>query len=543
MMKKIILFSILCCCYAGLFAQLKNDVSIIPQPLSCKVQSGTFEITPATKIVLSKDDAQMRQAVSVLNELFTTAAGFSLPVSAGKEGNNTLYCVINPKLDSDEAYNLSVRNNKIRIEARTPRGIFYATQTLRQMLPPQIENSEKVTGVKWTIPCVQINDAPGHAYRGMHLDVVRHFFNKQEVMRYIDLLAYHKMNTFHWHLTDDQGWRIEIKKYPKLTTVGATRTHEQKGTNPDGKSLRREWVTIPHSGFYTQDDVREVLAYADKRFVTVIPEIEMPGHAKAALAAYPQYSCSGGPFVVEGEWGVLNDIFCAREETFTFLEDILTEVAELFPSTYIHIGGDEAPKIRWERCHACQERIKSEGLKDEHELQSYFITRIEKFLNTKGKQIIGWDEILEGGLAPNATVMSWRGIEGGIAAAKASHYAIMTPVSAMYFDYYQADPKTQPMAIGGYNPLEKVYAYDPIPKELTPEEARYILGIQCNLWTEYISTFDHLLYMAYPRAAAVAETGWTSAAKKNYNNFQQRLRDIAQHYDAMGINYCKVALQ
>ncbi len=542
-MKKIILFSILCCCTAGLFAQLKNSPAIIPQPTSCKVQSGTFEVTPTTKIILSKDDAKMRQAVVVLNDLFTTAAGFSLPVSTGKEGSNMVYCVINPKLNGDEAYKLSVGKNKIRIEARTPHGIFYATQTLRQLLPPQIESKEKVTGVKWTIPCVEINDTPSYAYRGMHLDVSRHFFNKQDVMRYIDLLAYHKMNTFHWHLTDDQGWRIEIKKYPKLTTVGATRKREQKGTNPNGKSLKREWATIPHSGFYTQDDVREVIAYANKRFVTVIPEIEMPGHAKAALAAYPQYSCSGGPFEVEGEWGVLNDIFCTHEETFTFLEDILTEVAELFPSTYIHIGGDEAPKIRWKRCHACQERIKSEGLKDEHELQSYFITRIEKFLNAKGKQIIGWDEILEGGLAPNATVMSWRGIEGGIAAAKSSHYAIMTPVSAAYLDYYQADPTTQPVAIGGFLPLEKVYAYDPIPKELTPVEAKYILGVQGNIWTEYISTFDHLLYMVYPRAAAIAETGWTSATKKNYDNFQQRLRGVAQHYDAMGINYCKVALQ
>ncbi len=505
-MKKLFSLSVLCCYALSLFAQPKNEIKIIPQPVSCKAQSGEFTLTPNTKIVFAKSDEQMQKAVAVFSDLVKTAAGFELPVTTGKSGNNTIFCGINPKLKSDEAYKLSVSKNNIRIEAKTPHGIFYAMQTLRQLLPPEIESKQKASNVKWTIPCVEINDEPRYSYRGMHFDVCRHFFTKEEVMRYIDMLAYHKMNTFHWHLTDDQGWRIEIKQYPKLTSVGAKREREREGYYVDGKR-HWNWINNPVSGYYTQDDVKEVLAYAEKRFVTVVPEIEMPGHAVAALAAYPQFSCSGGPFEVEGRWGVLDDIFCPKDTTFVFLENILSEVMELFPSEYIHIGGDEAPKKRWERCHHCQEMIKRLGLKNEHELQSYFIKRIEKFVSSKGKKIIGWDEILEGGLAPNATVMSWRGEKGGIAAAKQGNDVIMTPNSHMYLDYFQADPKTQPVAIGGFIPLEKTYSYDPMPKELTPEEAKHILGVQGNLWTEYILTLDYAFYMAYPRATAVAEIG------------------------------------
>ncbi|MDR2906901.1 MAG: beta-N-acetylhexosaminidase [Bacteroidales bacterium] len=541
-MKKTFLFA-LCLCACSLFAQSKNDLNLIPQPASCKALAGEFTITPSTKIVFAKHDESILQAVAVFNELLTSAAGFSLPITTGKGGSQTIFCVINPKLDSDEAYKLSVKKTGIRIEAKTPRGIFYAMQTLRQLLPPQIESKTVVANIQWTVPCVEISDAPRFAYRGLHFDVSRHFFSKEDVMRYIDVLAYHKMNKFHWHLTDDQGWRIEIKQYPRLTSVGAKREREREGYYVNG---RRYWNWVKdtaNNGYYTQDDVREVLAYAEKRFVTVIPEIEMPGHAVAALAAYPQYSCSGGPFEVEGRWGVLDDIFCPKDTTFVFLENILTEVAELFPSEYIHIGGDEAPKKRWQRCHHCQELIKQLGLKDEHELQSYFITRIEKFLNTKGKQIIGWDEILEGGLAPNATVMSWQGIRGGIAAAKQHHDVIMTPSSHLYLDYFQADPKTQPVAIGGFLPIDTVYNYEPVPSELTPEESKYILGVQANVWTEYIPTLDHAFYMAYPRAAAVAEIGWTSAAQKDFNSFVKRLRGISQHYDAMGVTYCKAVFE
>ncbi|GHU99225.1 hypothetical protein FACS1894159_02920 [Bacteroidia bacterium] len=513
-----------------------QQVNIIPQPVSCVAHEGEFTVGPKTRIVLSSSDAELQRSVAVLNGMLLKAAGFSLPVVAGKAADNTIYCAINPKFAGDEAYRLTVEKKRIRIEARTPHGIFNATQTLRQLLPPQIENRQPTQGVRWSIPCVEIDDAPRFDYRGLHLDVCRHFASKEDVIRFIDLLAFHKLNRFHWHLTDDQGWRIEIKKYPELTAIGSVRTREQFGVEQDGKR-ERVWMTKSHSGFYTQDDVRQVLAYAADRFVTVIPEVEMPGHAKAALSAHPELSCSGGPFEVEGCWGVLEDIFCTREETFAFLEDILTEVAALFPSEYIHIGGDEAPKLRWSRCHVCQERIKSLGLKDEHELQSWFITRIEKFLSTKGKRIIGWDEILEGGLAPNATVMSWRGTEGGIAAAKQHHGAIMTPYTHMYLDYYQADPKTEPYTIGGYIPIWTVYDYNPVPQELTADQAKYILGVQGNIWTEYQLTFDNMLYMAFPRGAAVAEVGWTPLALKNYDCFQARLLDLMKRYDAMGITY------
>lgn len=517
----------------------QETINIIPQPVSCTVQNGEFTITPKTKIVLASP--QLQQSVDVLNDLFQMATGFKLPVTTGKAGNNTIYCTLNPRLGNDEAYQLSVKKNRINIEAKTLRGIFYATQTLRQLLPVQIESKHIVPDIQWTIPCVEIKDEPRFGYRGLHLDVCRHFMNKEEIKRYIDLLAYNKLNTFHWHLTDDQGWRIEIKQYPKLTKIGASRSREQIGIEANGKR-RMEWVTKPHSGFYTQDDVREILDYAAKRFVTVIPEIEMPGHAKAALAAYPEYSCSGGPFEVEGRWDIMNDIYCTREETFSFIENILTEIAELFPSEYIHIGGDEAPKLRWTRCHVCQERMKNEGLKDENELQSYFITRIEKFLASKGKRIIGWDEILEGGLAPNATVMSWRGTEGGIAAAKQHHNVIMTPNTHMYLDYYQANPKTEPYGIGGYVPIRKVYDYEPIPQELTADESKYILGVQGNVWTEFISTFNHVLYMAYPRAAAVAEVGWSPSEKKNYENFKERVITQFNRYDYAGWNHSKAIL-
>jgi hexosaminidase len=541
-MKKIF-FLVLCCCTVGLFAQAKNEIQIVPKPVSVKPSTGEFTITPTTRIVLEKDNEDMRKSVAVFNERLAVAAGFSLPIVAGRAANNTIHLAINPRLANDEAYKLTVVRNGIRIEAKTPQGTFYAMQTVRQLLPPQIESNEKIANVKWTVPCVEIEDAPSFKYRGLHLDVCRHFFGKEDVMRYIDLLAYHKMNTFHWHLTEDQGWRIEIKKYPRLTTVGAKRDREIIGMKDEGNTNRRwVWQLINHDGFFTQDDVREVLAYAEKRFVTVIPEIEMPGHAVAALAAYPEFSCTGGPFYVEGRWGVLDDIFCTRDTVFQFLEDILTEVIELFPSKYIHIGGDEAPKKRWKRCHACQMKIQKEGLANEYELQSYFIKRIEKFVNSKGRKIIGWDEIFEGGLAPNATVMAWRNESHAVAAAKAGHDVIITPNSHFYLDHYQADPATQPYSIGGFSPIEKVYNYNPVPKELTAAEAKHILGVQGNVWAEYIHTFDHALYMAYPRAAAIAEIGWTPVAQKDFEDFMKRLRRLALRYDAMGINYRKATL-
>ena len=371
----------------------------------------------------------------------------------------------------------------------------------------------------------------------MHLDVGRHMFPIAYIKRYIDMIALHKMNKFHWHLTEDQGWRIEIKKYPKLTETGAFRKETligHGGKKPftyDGK---------PYGGFYTQDEVKEIVAYAASRFITVIPEIEMPGHAMAALAAYPGLACTEGPFEVQTRWGVFDDVFCAgKEETFKFLEDVLSEVFELFPSGYVHIGGDECPKTRWEKCPLCQKRMKEEGLKDENELQSYFIQRIEKFVLSKGRKIIGWDEILEGGLAPEATVMSWRGTTGGVAAAKRKHEVIRAPYPFVYLDYYQCEPEGEPLAIGGYLPLEKVYSYDLMPEELTAEEQKYILGIQGNLWSEYLSTPEQMEYMAYPRMFAIAETGWTPGRLKDFEDFLARLEVLKKRYDAIGINYFK----
>ena len=432
---------------------------------------------------------------------------------------------------------LSVTPKEIIIKARTAVGLFYAVQTLRQLLPVEVEKEQKVNGLILSVPACEIKDEPRFVYRGMHLDVCRHMFPVSFIKRYIDMLALNKMNTFHWHLTEDQGWRIEIKKYPRLTEIGAYRKETlvgHGGKEPyvyDGK---------PYGGFYTQDEVKDVVAYAKSRFITIIPEIEMPGHALAALAAYPELSCTGGPFEVFPRWGVVPDVYCAgKEETFNFLEDVLTEVIALFPGEYIHIGGDECPKDRWKKCPLCQKRIKDEGLKDEKELQSYFIARIEKFLSSKNKKLVGWDEILEGGIAPEATVMSWRGTAGGIEAAKQNHDVIMTPSSYVYLDYYQCEPKGQPLAIGGYLPLETVYSYNPMPAELTPAEQKHILGVQGNVWTEYIATTDYLEYMAFPRLIAIAETGWTPEPKKNFKDFLSRFDTVKKRYDILGINYFK----
>ena len=538
-MRKVFLAVVITFIGISLQAQTKNDFNLVPIPAKIKTNSGQFVIRSNTSIVLSSDNQEMQNAVAVFNNLLNRAAGFRLSVTASPTSSNAIVCKINPSISNDEGYKLSVQKELIVLEAKTPRGIFYGMQTLRQLLPFQIERSF-LSNIEWVVPCVEIEDEPRFAYRGLMLDVCRHFMPKEFVFKFIDMLAYHKMNTFHWHLTEDQGWRIEIKKYPKLTQIGAfrNRTLEGRYTSPE----KRKWDNTRYGGFYTQEEIKEVIAFAQKRFITVIPEIEMPGHAVAALTAYPKLSCTGGPFEVEGLWGVFNDIYCPKEETFTFLEDVLSEVIDLFPSKYIHIGGDEAPKLRWQNCAHCQDLIKKEGLEDEHELQSYFIKRIEKFVESKGKRIIGWDEILEGGLAPNATVMSWRGEAGGIEAAKQNHDVIMTPNSYVYLDYYQADPKTQPLAIGGFLPLWKVYSYNPMPVSLTPTEAKHILGVQGNIWTEYILDTNQAEYMAFPRGAAVAEIGWSPQLKRNYPDFKQRMVQQFKRYDGIGWNYCNAIL-
>lgn len=422
-------------------------------------------------------------------------------------------------------YYLNVDRNRINITATEKTGIFYGIQSLLQLGYINAEKKFAFHGVKIA------NDYPNMKWRGMHLDVSRHFFPKEFILKYIDLLAMNKMNVFHWHLTDDQGWRIEIKKYPKLTTVGGWR----KGSMV-GHYNEQRYDTIRYGGFYTQDDIREVVAYAEKRHVTIVPEIEMPGHALAALSAYPQFSCTGGPFDVARGWGVFDDVFCPKEETFTFLQDVLDEVVTLFPGKYIHIGGDECPKTRWEKCKACQKRMKENNLKDEMALQSYFIQRIEKHLNSKGIQIIGWDEILEGGLAPNAAVMSWRGTEGGIEAAHLHHPVVMTPGSHCYFDHYQGNPRQEPIAIGGFTSLEKVYSFNPIPEKLSPEERMYILGAQGNVWTEYINTSRDVEYMAVPRMSALAEVLWTNEVSRNYIHFTERLTEFSGLLKKMDVN-------
>lgn len=423
-----------------------------------------------------------------------------------------------------EWYSLTVEPDRILIAATTEAGLYRGSRALVQLL----EQGSDVG----SLPCLSITDSPRFPWRGMHLDVVRHFFPVDFVKQYIDLLARYRMNSFHWHLTDDQGWRIEIKSRPKLTEVGAWRSGSQVGPY-----ARLEFDTVRYGGYYTQDEIREVVAYAAARHINVVPEIEMPGHALAALASYPQVGCVGGYYEVNRGWGVFEDVFCAgNDSTFSLLEDVLTEVMDLFPSPYIHIGGDECPKEQWKECPKCQARMKAEGLKDEHELQSYFIQRIEQFVNAKGRKIIGWDEILEGGLAPNAAVMSWRGTEGGVAAAKSGHYAVMSPGSHCYFDHYQGDPANEPLAFGGYTPLQKVYSYEPIPAELNAEEAKYILGAQGNLWTEYILTQEHAEYMALPRMLALAEVLWTPKESRDEADFIRRLEKEFERLEEMGVN-------
>ena len=504
-----------------------QEVKIIPEPASLVINKGTYTIPVNQPIYVQIGDTDLELAARYLTGRFEKTCGFKPELRNVTEAPEAgIYLAIG-KLefsDNPEAYELRMTNDELRITGATARGVFWGVQTLLQLLPPGIYGDSVVlTGKELVVPKVLIQDEPRFKWRGMHLDVGRHLFPVEFIKKYIDMLAMHKINVFHWHLTEDQGWRIEIKKYPKLTEIGSIRTYE------DGTS---------YGGYYTQEEVKEVVAYAKSRFVDIMPEIEMPGHSVAALAAYPEYSCTGGPFKVRTAWGVSADVYCAgKEETFAFVEDVLSEVVDLFPFEYLHIGGDECPKTRWETCADCQARIKKEGLKDEHELQSYFIQRIEKFLKTKHRRIVGWDEILEGGLAPEATVMSWRGISGGIAAARQFHDVIMSPTSHCYFDFYQGDPQFEPRAIGGYLPMEKVYSYEPIPSELTEDEAKHILGAQANVWTEYIADASQVEYMALPRMSALAEVVWTPKEFRDYEKFLYRMDRQYERLDAMKVNY------
>jgi len=510
---------------------------LVPLPQKLIPQEGFFTFNDQTALVYDSQNPALEPIISFWRERFSPPTGFTFP-QANDRSTNAVHFELIPEFPGpDGAYNLSITPEKITIQAGTLRGLFYGIQTIRQLFPRAIESRAKVEveGSYWQIPCAQIEDAPRFKYRGLHLDVGRHFFPVEFIKKYIDLIAFLKLNYFHWHLTEDQGWRIEIKKYPLLTKIGAYRRQTVIG---HGREQPAVYDGVPYGGFYTQAEIREIVDYARRRFVTIVPEIEMPGHSTAALAAYPQLGCTGGPYKVSQHWGVHLEVYCAgQEKTFEFLENVLKEVLELFPSEYIHIGGDEVPKVRWKECPRCQQRIKEEGLKDEAELQSYFIHRIEKFLVSQGRRLIGWNEILEGGLPPQAIVMSWRGTQGGIEAARQKHYVIMTPTSYCYFDYYQADPRTQPLAIGGFLPLKKVYSFEPIPEELTPEEAQYILGAQGNVWTEYLVNEKYVEYMAFPRACALAEVTWTPQEKKDWWDFLSRLQGFLRHLEALDVNY------
>ena len=516
-----------------------NVLDVVPYPNDVQVGEGVFNAKGAPVAYDESVDEASANVIKAFAEKLAFVSGAQNAVSVGTADNGFVF-TYNAEIPA-EAYTLNVTPEAVRVEASGLRGFNYAIQTIKQLLPVEVFATKPAPRVSWTIQCVTISDAPRYSYRGLHLDEGRHFFGVEAVKRYLDIMEVHKLNKFHWHLTEDQGWRIEIKKYPRLTEVGAVR----KGTciKKDFSSL--DGVPYGEGMWYTQDQIREIVAYAAAKGIDVIPEIDLPGHMLGALAAYPELGCTGGPYEVWTRWGVSDDVLCAGNEAiYGFLEDVLTEVCELFPYEYIHIGGDECPKVRWETCPKCQAKIKELKLKDkdgekaEHFLQSYVISRMEKFLNEKGRKIIGWDEILEGGIAPNATIMSWRGEGGGIAAARQGHDAIMTPNSHYYLDYYQSEDITnEPFGIGGYLPVEKCYSYEPAENDLTSEEKKHILGIQGNMWTEYVATEDHLQYMILPRLAALSECQWCNAENKSWERFSAAAVRFCKMYDVMGYNY------
>jgi hexosaminidase len=496
--------------------------NIIPKPLFQKIEKSFFILDENVNLF---SDSQLSEVTNYFKTHLKETFNYTFSLN---KASKKVICQIDNSIKNDEGYELKIDENQILISSKNAKGAFYAVQSLLQLLP--IKNDSKAI----TIQCIEIKDAPRFKYRGMHLDVGRHFFSVDFIKKYIDLMSTLKMNTFHWHLTEDQGWRIEIKKYPKLQEIAAYRNETLIGHYSDQP---HQFDKIKYGGYYTQEQIKEIVTYASERQITIIPEIEMPGHSQAAIAAYPELGCTGKQIEVATKWGVFETIYCPKESTFKFLEDVIDEVIELFPGKYIHIGGDEAPKSNWKNCNSCQKLIHKEGLKNEHELQNYFITRMEKHINSKGKQIIGWDEILEGGLAPNATVMSWRGTTGAVEAAKLKHDVILTPNSHCYFDHYQSDDENEPIAIGGYLPIEKVYNFNPIPKELTPEESNYVLGAQGNVWTEYMKTSEKVEYMTFPRMIALSEVVWSSSENKNYTDFVSRLESFNKRLDVKNVNY------
>lgn len=542
-MKKLFLLILV-----GIFSTYNSNgqtasYSVIPAPQMVNTDGqDSFLLKKNTIIAYPKGNELLKRNAEFLSEYIGQATG-SVPAirsyTKERKANNTIILALDSTVKNKEGYILTTTSKSIHISGQTANGVFYGIQTLRKAIPVTAQKAE------FSLPAGEIKDEPRFSYRGMHLDVCRHFYPVEFVKRYIDLLALHNMNTFHWHLTEDQGWRIEIKKHPKLTEIGSIRSKTVIGKAGSGK-----YDNTPYGGFYTQEQAKEIVKYAQERFITVIPEIDLPGHMLAALAAYPELGCTGGPYEVCPDWGIFDDVLCiGNDKTLPFLEDVLAEIIEIFPSKYIHIGGDEAPRTRWKECTKCQARIKNEGLKADKEhtaedrLQTFCMTHIEMFLNGKGRQIIGWEEILKGDVAPNATVMSWRGIQSGIKAAQMGHDVVMVPKDHCYFDYYQAkDTKQEPLAIGGFVPVENVYNLNPVPDELTAEQQKHILGAQANLWSEYIPTTQQVEYMVLPRMAALSEALWTQPQSKDYESFLQRLPWLVKLYQRDGFNYAKHVL-
>ncbi len=515
---------------------VEADFNIVPLPNQItKLEGKPFVLSSNTTIVYPDNNPDIERIAGFLAGYIEEATGHK-PETTTKQGENSIVLMSQLNTDNNEAYTIKVSEQNIVVNGATPAGTFYGVQTLRKAIPARAEGMDVKFGN------VEISDQPRFGYRGMHLDVSRHFFTADSVKRYIDLLAFHNMNRLHWHLTDDQGWRIEIAKYPRLTEVGAYRDETVVGYNEsntfDGKR---------YGGSYTIDEIKDIIKYAQDRFITIIPEIDLPGHMLAALASYPELGCTGGPYKTATMWGIFDDVLCVgNDSVLQFAYDVMDEVTELFPSEFVHIGGDECPKVRWEACPKCQARIRQLGLRDDSEhtaeqkLQSWFMQQIEKHLAEKGRKVIGWDEILEGGIGPNATVMSWRGMDGGYAAIKQKHDAIMTPNSHLYFDYYQTqDTEDEPLAFNGYVPIEKVYSLNPVPDGLTADESRHVLGVQANMWAEYLTSFRQVEYMALPRMCALAEVQWCDPSRRDYHDFLGRLPRIIEFFDRDSFNYAK----
>lgn len=528
MIKKIVLTALLCTSVASTFAADANYNNVVPFPKSIELQKGkAFVLNEGTPIVYVGTDTKMKQNADFLAEYINQLTHLKLNVTTSKQKNvAAIVLAIDPKINGEEAYSLTVSNKGIKIAGKTAAGVFYGIQTIRKSLPV-LDNAEAIT-----LPATVISDAPRFGYRGMMLDCGRHFWPVPFVKKFIDILALHNMNVFHWHLNEDQGWRIEIKKYPKLTEIGSKRSCTVLGHNSDIDD------GTPYEGFYTQDEAREIVRYAAERNITVIPEIDMPGHTVAALASYPELGCTGGPYSVGYGWGIYKDVLClGNEKVYTFLQDIIDELIDIFPAKYIHIGGDESPTVRWENCPKCQALAKANNVDAKH-LQGVFTNRMEKYINSKGRSIIGWDEIAQGNINKSATIMSWRGVEPGSKATEAGHDVIMSPTTYCYFDYYQSENKDkEPMCIGGYLPVSKVYEFDAAPESLSETAKKHILGVQANLWTEYVSTTNMVEYMILPRMAALSEVQWTPVARKNFDEFVKRETHMTNIYDRCGYRY------